>query len=138
MAFCGGFVLSLKKENTWYGVLGDSRSHIKYSPIFVQHTPDGQCKDGTSYDTDSAGYPNVFNLERNDDGLWLNNDWAKPDNTWNPDNEFVFRFRNCLLFHNLKGCGFSFLDSPSFSSNHQAFSLSLQVSKPPARNVRLK
>lgn len=43
---------------------------------------------GTSYDTDFDRNPNVFNLERNDDGLWLNNDWAKPDNTWNPDNEF--------------------------------------------------
>ena len=39
--------------------------------------------DGTPYDTDQGGNPNVFNLERNDDGLWLNNDWAKPDNTWN-------------------------------------------------------
>lgn len=39
------------------------------------------------------GYPNVFELERSVDGLWLNYDWAKPDLEWNPDDEFVFRFR---------------------------------------------
>ena len=50
---------------------------------------------------DSDGNPNVFNLERNDDGLWLNNNWAKPDNTWNPDNKFVFRLRNYFLFRDL-------------------------------------
>ena len=53
--------------------------------------------DGASHETDSDGNPNVFKLERNDDGLWLNNNWAKPDNEWNPDNKFVFRFRNCFL-----------------------------------------
>jgi hypothetical protein len=53
---------------------------------------------GTAYNTDSNGNPNVFNLNRNDDGLWLDNNWAKPSNTWNPDNEFVFHFRNYLLF----------------------------------------
>lgn len=50
---------------------------------------------------DSDGNPNVFNLERNDDGLWMNNNWAKPDNTWNPDNKFVFRLRNYFLFRDL-------------------------------------
>ena len=53
--------------------------------------------DSAPHKTDPDGNPNVFNLERNDDGLWLNNDWAKPDNEWNPDNKFVFRLRNCLL-----------------------------------------
>ena len=53
--------------------------------------------DGASHKTDPDGNPNVFNLERNEDGLWLNNNWAKPDNTWNPNNKFVFRFRNCFL-----------------------------------------
>ena len=49
--------------------------------------------DGASYNTDSDGNLNVFNLNRNDDGVWLDNNWAKPDNRWNPDNELVFRFR---------------------------------------------
>lgn len=50
--------------------------------------------DGTPYSTDRDGNPNVFNVNRNDDGLWLDNNWAKPDNEWNPDNQFVFRLRN--------------------------------------------
>lgn len=57
--------------------------------------------DGVPHNTDSDGNPNVFNLERNDDGLWLNNDWAKPDKDWNPDNKFVFRLRNYFLFRDL-------------------------------------
>lgn len=43
--------------------------------------------------TDSAGDPNVFSLGRDDDGLWLSHAWAKPDRTWDPGIEFVFRFR---------------------------------------------
>ncbi|MBU4421698.1 hypothetical protein L6259_02545 [Candidatus Parcubacteria bacterium] len=42
---------------------------------------------------DSDGNPDVFNVERNDDGLWLYNDWAKPTYKWNPDYEIVFRLR---------------------------------------------
>lgn len=47
--------------------------------------------------TDRDGNLNVFKLECNDDGLWLNDNWARPDNEWNPDNTFVFRLRNCFL-----------------------------------------
>ena len=43
--------------------------------------------------TDSGGNPSGFNLSRDDGGLWLDDDWAKPSNTWNPGSEFVFRFR---------------------------------------------
>ena len=46
---------------------------------------------------DSAENSNVFNVERNDDGSWLNNNWAKPTNKWNADDEFVFRLRKCLI-----------------------------------------
>lgn len=41
----------------------------------------------------SDGYPYVFHLARNDDGLWLYSAWAYPDNAWSPDSEFAFRFR---------------------------------------------
>ncbi|MBU4421699.1 hypothetical protein KKB41_01910 [Patescibacteria group bacterium] len=57
----------------------------------------GSGTDGAAYKTDSDGNPNVFNMERNDDGLWLNNNWAKPTNKWNPDNEIVFRLRKYFL-----------------------------------------
>ena len=41
----------------------------------------------------SDGNPLVFELGRNDDGLWLYGPWASPGNEWNPDDEFVFRLR---------------------------------------------
>lgn len=46
---------------------------------------------------DRDGNPNVFELERNEDGLWLNHNWANPENRWNPKNEIVFRLRNCFF-----------------------------------------
>ena len=86
--------------------------------------------DGAPHKTDSDGNPNVFNVEHNDDGLWLNNNWAKPDNEWNPDNKFVFRLRNYFFSAtccNVTGCGFSFQGLLSFSSSHQTFYQPLQV-----------
>ena len=43
--------------------------------------------------SDSDGNPNVFNVERNDDGSWLRDDWAKPADVWDASYEFVFRLR---------------------------------------------
>jgi hypothetical protein len=40
-----------------------------------------------------GGYPSVFRLERDGDGLWLDSYWAKPGREWRPDDGFVFRFR---------------------------------------------
>ena len=57
----------------------------------------GSGLDGIAYDTDRNGNPNVFKLERNADGTWLNNNWANPDDKWNPDNEFVFRLRKSFF-----------------------------------------
>jgi hypothetical protein len=36
------------------------------------------------------GDPFVFDLERNEDGLWLNNNWADPEGGWSPGSEFIF------------------------------------------------
>ena len=47
---------------------------------------------------DRDGNPNVFNLERDEDGLWLNDNWMNPENRWNPENEFVFVLRKSLCF----------------------------------------
>lgn len=64
--------------------------------------------DGALHVTDPNGNPNVFYMERNDDGLWLNDNWANPDNKWNPDNQFAFGVRKCFLYRRLcKACGFS-------------------------------
>ena len=63
-----------------------------------EYSTDGGTE-GTAYIPDSDDNPNVFNVERNDNGkLWLNNDWANPDNRWNLDNRIVFRLRNSLHF----------------------------------------
>ena len=62
--------------------------------------------DGRLYETDADGNPNVFNVERNSDGSWLNNDWTNSDNHWNADNEIVFRLRK-RLFPRLDGVVFS-------------------------------
>ncbi len=43
---------------------------------------------------DADGNPNVFELERNDDGkLWLDYDWTKPDDRWSLDDRLSFRLR---------------------------------------------
>src|SRR3989344_6872455 len=64
--------------------------------VSMGHTGSGT--DGISYNTDRDGNPNVFNVGRNADGLWLDNNWAKPDNTWNLDNELMFRLRNYFFW----------------------------------------
>ena len=43
--------------------------------------------------TGSGGGPSVFRLGRSVDGLWLDDDWATPLDTWHPDLVFVFRLR---------------------------------------------
>ena len=40
------------------------------------------------------GYPSVFDLARDGDGLWLDSDWVGPDGRWHLGIEFVFRLRN--------------------------------------------
>jgi len=39
------------------------------------------------------GFPDMFDLGRYDDGLWLDDDWADPVSRWSPGSEFVFRLR---------------------------------------------
>lgn len=48
--------------------------------------------------TDRNGAPNVFNVERNEDGSWLNASNGNPGNQWNPENAFVFVPRNLAHF----------------------------------------
>lgn len=43
--------------------------------------------------SDPDGRPRVFELHRYEDGVWLFSYWAKPDNRWDPEYEFVFRLR---------------------------------------------
>ena len=43
--------------------------------------------------TDRGGGPDVFDLERDEGGLWLSSHWTRPSDGWNPDRGFVFRLR---------------------------------------------
>lgn len=59
----------------------------------------GSGVDGILHITDSDGNPNVFNVNRDEKGAWLNTDNGHPENSWNPDNRFVFvRPRKSLHF----------------------------------------
>lgn len=40
---------------------------------------------------DSNGNPNIFYVNHDENGRYLNDNIDNPDNLWNPDNEFVFR-----------------------------------------------
>ena len=63
-----------------------------------EHSTDSGIE-GTAYIPDSDGNPNVFNVERNDNGkLWLYYGWAYPDYRWGLDRRIVFRLRNSLHF----------------------------------------
>ena len=53
--------------------------------------------EGISYETDSDGDLKVFNVEHNDDGLWLGTNYDNPDNVWNGKYRWVFR-RNFRYF----------------------------------------
>lgn len=50
------------------------------------------------YRTDSNGNLNVFNVERNDDGTWLNSNNGNPDNVWGAGDRFVFVRRKSFHF----------------------------------------
>ena len=43
--------------------------------------------------TDRDGRPRVFNLARDEHGLWLNSRGAEPGGRWNPNHRFAFRLR---------------------------------------------
>lgn len=40
--------------------------------------------------TDADGGPRVFDVERDEGGLWLDDYWAEPDSRWNPGYSFIF------------------------------------------------
>jgi hypothetical protein len=58
-------------------------------------------------ETDRNGYPNVFNVEHDKDGLWLNGNNANPENFYNAENVWVFG-RNFLHFSREPSGSFAF------------------------------
>ncbi len=89
----------------------------------------GSVIDGTLYRTDRNGNPNVFRIDHDDNGMWLNNNWANPTNKWNPNNEFLFSLREYILFRIIR-CGFSLKGTLNFSSILQTFFLLHQALVP--------
>lgn len=53
--------------------------------------PTADKSDGQAHGKRPFRNPNVFKLERLVDGLWLADDWARPDDEWRPEDELVFR-----------------------------------------------
>lgn len=49
----------------------------------------------------SDGDLNLLNVNRNDDGRWLNANFDKPDNRWNRDNGFAFVVSQIFSFLSL-------------------------------------
>ena len=67
-----------------------------------EHSKSGGA-DGVLYITDLDGNLNVFETERNSDGLWFNGNNGNPDNFWNDDNQWVFLRGNSLYFPAKRG-----------------------------------
>lgn len=74
---------------------------IQFRSFVNNNSRDGE-RDGISHATDSDGNLNVFNVERNEDGSWLNGNNGHPDNHWNGNNRWVFVRRNCRSFSLLR------------------------------------
>lgn len=72
----------------------------------------GSGRDDTLCITDSDGNLNVFNVEHNDNGLWLNSNNGNPDNVWNPDNRWAFVLPRNLLHFSLLSGEFCFCNWP--------------------------
>ena len=56
--------------------------------------------EGVSYETDSDGNLKVFNVEHDENGQWLNSNYANPENFYNGNKVWVFG-RNYLGFSRL-------------------------------------
>jgi hypothetical protein len=67
---------------------------LKYLEVFKKEQPMNEyLRVAMKQITDSGRNPNIFNVYRDDDGLWLAHHWANPSTEWGLDREFVFRHR---------------------------------------------
>jgi len=64
---------------------------LKYQDVFKNEQPmDEYLRIAMKQITASRGNPNVFSVDRDADGLGLNNRWAKPTYKWSLGIQFVF------------------------------------------------
>jgi len=73
--------------------------------------------DGVSYNSD--GNPNVLNVNRNDNGQWLNANLDHLDNQWNDSGAFAFLVPENLFISCPASAGLSFWQAAH--SSRQAF-----------------
>lgn len=63
---------------------------MKFNPKYPKGSRGGDLGGVPRINTDSDGNPNVFNVNANDDGRWLDTNDGRPENRWNPENQFAF------------------------------------------------
>lgn len=65
---------------------------LNYQTVFKREQTKGEyLRIGMKQITDSSGDPGVFRVNRDVDGeRWLDSGWAKPENKWGLEDEFVF------------------------------------------------
>lgn len=74
----------------------------------------GSDMEGIPHTIASDGNAKVFRLYRGGSELWLNDNYANPQNRWNLDNRIVFRLRNPLHFPVLSFGEAGFCFSPRY------------------------
>ncbi len=90
-----GFISALSGFKKQKYLVWSAKAHLVPDSIQSrEYSKDGDI-DGVSYGTDANGDLNVFNVEHDDDGLWLNSNNGNPNTLYNPDNRFV-----CLVPRN--------------------------------------
>ena len=85
--------------------------------IQLQEHSRGSGTEGILYNSD--GKANLLDVNRNDDGCWLNAYYDNPENRWNRDNGFAFVVSQLFSFFSLRFvggvlfCGFRKLAVPT-------------------------
>lgn len=65
-----------------------ARAFEMSNKIQLEEYSTGSGKEGVSHNSD--GDPNLLNVNRDDDGRWLNTTYDNPDNQWSRDDGFAF------------------------------------------------
>ena len=102
---------------------------LKYEDVFQREQPMYEyLRIAKKQIADSDGDLNVFNVNRDDGGFWLDNNWTNHSNRWNLDNEFVFRLRKRFLFPRsqitvflFRALSYFFFPSPQHSADFIEF-----------------
>lgn len=98
---------SIKKEDTWREALGHYDAGFDSTLRIFEGWWSGRCL------ARSDGDPNLLNVNRDNDGRWLNAYNDRPDNRWNRDNGFAFAVSQFSSFLPYEGVLFCDLAAPT-------------------------